>query len=163
MQAAFREHRKPLFLYVARLTGDQDIADDVVQETFARLVTRPPARLVDLRPWLFTVATRLARDEGRRVRRRTRLLSANADRQPVGDPPTDPATAAVQADLRARVRAALAGLPERDRTVLLLRESGISHRAIAEAVGTTTKSVGTMIARALDRLADELALDAEDA
>ncbi len=81
---------------------------------------------------------------------------------PPGDPPTDPATAATQADLRARVRAALAGLPERDRTVLLLRESGLSHRVIAEAVGTTAKSVGTMIARALNRLAGELGLDAED-
>jgi RNA polymerase sigma-70 factor (ECF subfamily) len=160
--AALHEHRAPLFRYVARLTGDADVAEEVVQETFARLVTRSPQRLVDLRPWLFTVATRLVRDEGRRSRRRLRLLGARPQRQPLGDPPDDPASSAVRADLRAKVRAALAGLPQRDRTVLLLRESGFSHREIAEAVGTTTKSVGTMIARALDRLARELALDAED-
>jgi len=160
--AAFREHSAPLFRYVERLTGDADLAEEVVQETFARLVTRSPERMVDLRPWLFTVATRLARDEGRRSRRRLRLLGERADRQPLGDQPEDPASSAVRANLRARVRGALAGLPQRDRTVLLLGQSGFTHSEIAEVVGTTTKSVGTMIARALERLARELALDAED-
>ncbi len=60
------------------------------------------------------------------------------------------------------MRAALATLNEKERTVLLMREEGFTHREIAEAVGTTTGSVGTMIARALDRLAERLPLDAED-
>lgn len=162
MLAAFREHRAPLFRYVARLTGDADLAEEVVQETFARLVTRSPERLENLRPWLFAVASRVARDEGRRSRRRLRLLAARPQQQPLGDPADDPASNAARANLQERVRAALAGLAERDRTVLLLGESGFSHREIAAAVGTTTKSVGTMIARALERLARELNLDAED-
>jgi RNA polymerase sigma-70 factor (ECF subfamily) len=162
MLAAFREHRAPLFRYVARITGDADLAEEVVQETFARLVTRSPEDLDDLRPWLFVVASRVARDEGRRSRRRLRLLGARPERQPLGDPPDDPASNAARANLQAKVRDALAGLAERDRTVLLLGESGFSHREIAQVVGTTTKSVGTMIARALDRLARELNLDAED-
>jgi len=45
--------------------------------------------------------------------------------------------------------------------VLLMREEGFAHREIAEAVGTTTASVGTMIARALDKLARLLPLDAD--
>ena len=45
--------------------------------------------------------------------------------------------------------------------MLLMREEGFSHREIAEAVGTTTGSVGTMIARALDKLAARLQLDEE--
>jgi DNA-directed RNA polymerase specialized sigma24 family protein len=53
-------------------------------------------------------------------------------------------------------------LGEKERTVLLMREEGFSHREIADAVGTTTGSVGTMIVRALDKLAAELPLDAED-
>lgn len=162
MLAAFREHRAPLFRYVARLTGDADLAEEVVQETFARLVTRSPQRLENLRPWLFAVASRVARDEGRRSRRRLRLLAARPHQQPLGDPPDDPASNAARANLQERVRTALAGLAERDRTVLLLGESGFSHREIAAAVGTTTKSVGTMIARSLERLARELNLDAED-
>jgi DNA-directed RNA polymerase specialized sigma24 family protein len=42
-----------------------------------------------------------------------------------------------------------------------MREEGFSHREIAQAVGTTTGSVGTMVARALDKLSAALALDAE--
>jgi DNA-directed RNA polymerase specialized sigma24 family protein len=60
------------------------------------------------------------------------------------------------------VRAALQELETRDRTILLMREEGFSHREIAGAVGTTEKSVGTMIARALAKLAQRLDLDAED-
>jgi len=60
------------------------------------------------------------------------------------------------------VRAALDALTEKERTVLLMREEGFAHREIAEAVGTTTGSVGTMIARALDKLAERLPLDPED-
>jgi DNA-directed RNA polymerase specialized sigma24 family protein len=62
------------------------------------------------------------------------------------------------------VRRALAALSERDRTALLMREEGFSHEEIAAAVGTTTKSVGTVVARALRKLAAELPLplDGED-
>ena len=42
-----------------------------------------------------------------------------------------------------------------------MREGGFSHQEIAEAVGTTTKSVGSMIARALRKLSNELALKPE--
>jgi RNA polymerase sigma factor (sigma-70 family) len=53
----------------------------------------------------------------------------------------------------ARVRDALLRLSERDRAILLMRESGFTQAEIAAAVGTTTKSVGTLTARALAKLA----------
>ena len=43
-----------------------------------------------------------------------------------------------------------------------MRAEGFSHQEIASAVGTTTKSVGTLIARSLDKLANMLTLDRED-
>jgi DNA-directed RNA polymerase specialized sigma24 family protein len=42
-----------------------------------------------------------------------------------------------------------------------MREEGFAHHEIADAVGTTTGSVGTMIARALNKLAGELASTSE--
>jgi RNA polymerase sigma factor (sigma-70 family) len=69
----------------------------------------------------------------------------------------------VEADEQRRVvTEALALLSDKERTALLMREEGFSHREIAQAVGTTTGSVGTLVARALARLADELALDREE-
>jgi DNA-directed RNA polymerase specialized sigma24 family protein len=53
-------------------------------------------------------------------------------------------------------------LEPRDRAVLLMREEGFAHREIADAVGTTTKSVGTMIARALEKLSRHLELSESD-
>jgi DNA-directed RNA polymerase specialized sigma24 family protein len=54
------------------------------------------------------------------------------------------------------VRAALDRLSWKERTVLLMREEGFAHHEIAGAVGTTTGSVGTMLARALKKLSVEL-------
>jgi RNA polymerase sigma-70 factor (ECF subfamily) len=144
-----------------RLTGDPDIAADAAQEAFVRLLSRPPR---DERPraWLFTVATNLVRAWSNSGRRRRALLDRAAGRAPAADAALDPFAATHQAQLQRAVRSALAELAEKERTILLMREEGFSHREIANAVGTTTKSVGTMIARALDKLAAQLPLDAED-
>lgn len=159
--ALVRAHRVALFRYLARYTGDPDLAEDLVQETFVRLRDRPPAERGEPRRWLFTVATNLARDAHRTARRRAELVRQAGERLPVADPAPDPAAAAEGEDRRTRVRLALAMLSERDRTILLMREEGFSHREIADAVGTTTKSVGTMIARALERVAGALRPEAE--
>jgi RNA polymerase sigma-70 factor (ECF subfamily) len=153
-------HREALFRYLARFTGDPDLAEDLVQETFVRLHERPPSERTEPRRWLFVVATNLARDAYRAERRRSELTARARDQLPLPDPPPDPATLTEREEQRARVRAALATLSERDRTVLLMREEGFTHREIAEAVDTTTKSVGQMVARALDKMAR--ALGAED-
>ncbi|HEX9729499.1 MAG TPA: RNA polymerase sigma factor [Gemmatimonadales bacterium] len=149
---AFREHREALVRYVARFTGDPDLAEDVVQETLLRLRDRPPADTSHVRGWLFTVATNLARDALKVSRRRLMLVRGAGDRLPHADPPPDPATALERAEVRRRVRLALDRLSVKERTMLLMREEGFTHREIAEAIGTTTKSVGTMLARAIDKV-----------
>ena len=154
----FAEHHASLFRYLARLTGDADAAADAAQEAFVRMVERPPAP-GETRAWLFRVGTNAALEAARTRTRRARLLDARPGRAPLGDAPDE---ALERAERRSAVQAALATLPERDRRILLMREEGFSHREIAEAVGTTTGSVGTMIARALDRLAAALPLDEDN-
>lgn len=157
----FARHHGELYRYVARFTGDADLAEDVVQDTFVRLAERPPADLTHARGWLFRVATTIAIDAMRGARRRVALLKDDPGRQPLGDPPLDPGAALEREETRRRVREALRELGEKERAILLMREEGFAHREIADAVGTTTKSVGTMIARALEKLARHLDLDAE--
>lgn len=161
--ALFRRHHDDLRRYLIRLTGDPELAADASQEAFVRLTDRPPERDDNLRSWLFRVGTNLVRDAARRRSRRDRILTENPGRVPAPTSPAGPAATAEARMLRRRVRDALDQLSMRDRTVLLMREEGFKHREIAEAVGTTTKSVGTLIARALDRLARELDLDREKA
>ena len=156
----FEEHHASLFRYLVRLTGDADAAHDAAQEAFVRLLAKPP-RNERPRAWLFTVATNVVRAASNASKRRARLLEASAARVPTGDAGPDPEQVAAAHERRDAVRAALAALSEKERVVLLMREEGFAHREIAEAIGTTTASVGTMIARALDKLAESLPLDAE--
>ena len=148
----FEEHHAPLFRYLVRLTGDVDLAHDAAQEAFVRLVSKPP-RDEHPRAWLFTVATNVVRAWANSRKRRLTLLQSAAARVPAPDAAPDPEEIALANESRSRVRQALDSLSEKERTVLLMREEGFAHREIAAAIGTTTGSVGTMIARALDKLA----------
>lgn len=161
--ALFARHHGELFRYAARFTGEPDLAEDVVQEAFVRLALKPPRDHSHVRAWLYQVATSVAIDAQRATRRRLTLVTDERAKYAAGDPPPATDRAAEREDVRGRVRAALAELNEKERAVLLMREDGFAHREIAAMVGTTTKSVGTMIARALAKLAGRLGLDAEDA
>lgn len=163
LEELFARHHAELYRYAARFTGDADLAEDVVQDVFVRLAERPPARHDALRGWLFRVATTIALDAMRGARRRLELVRGRPERVPMGGAPPDPAAEVEREETRRRVRAALLQLNEKERAILLMREEGFTHHEIAAAVGTSTKSVGTMIARALEKLAQRLDLDAEDA
>lgn len=156
VEPLYEAHHAALVRYLVRQCGDPDLAADAAQETFVRLASRPPARDENVRAWLFTVATRIVVDEARTQRRRATLLEGGPDHLALGHEPATPDEAFERRAARRRVRAALDRLGERERAVLLMREEGFTHREIAGAVGTTTGSVGTMIARALRKLADHL-------
>lgn len=156
----FEEHHAALFRYLVRLTGDADIAHDAAQEAFVKFVAKPP-RDEHPRAWLFAVATNAVRTWATTRKRHATLLGNGSGRIPCPDPLPAPDDVAAARQRRAAVRRALDQLTEKERTMLLMREEGFAHREIAEAVGTTTGSVGTMIARALDKLATLLPLDAE--
>jgi RNA polymerase sigma factor (sigma-70 family) len=151
----FEEHYDVLYRFLVRMTADSDVAADVAQESFIRLIERQPEEQ-QIRGWLFRVATNLVRDDSRVRRRRLELLEEFPDRAPVADAPANPETVLELNERRKVVRAALDRLSLKDRTLLLMREEGFSHHEIARAVGTTTKSVGSMIARALKKLSKEL-------
>ena len=161
IQRTFDEHYDPLYRYLIRLTGDSDAAADAAQESFIRLVEHQPDGH-QVRAWLFRVATNLVRDGSRVRRRRMELLQTYPDRVPMGDAPEVPDRALELKQTQAVVRSALDVLSSRDRTLLLMREEGFSHQEIAKAVGTTTKSVGSMIARALRKLSTELSKPEND-
>jgi RNA polymerase sigma factor (sigma-70 family) len=154
-------HHAPRVRDLTRLTGDRDQAADAAQEAFVRLIDRPPADPSEHRAWLFTVATNVVREGGRTRARRERLLAGAPGRAPMADAPRDAHAAVEVREQQAAVRAALRALSDKERTALLMREEGFAHREIAAAVGTTTGSVGTLLARALDKLAAALPLDRE--
>jgi RNA polymerase sigma-70 factor (ECF subfamily) len=157
----FEENYDSLCRYLLRFTGDSDAAADAAQEAFVKLLERG-SEAQNARAWLFTVATNVALEAGRTRTRRLRLLAAGVERAPHGDP-MPAGDALVEAEARrTRVQRALLSLSEKERQVLLMREEGFAQREIAEAVGTTTGSVGTLIARALEKLTRVLDAEQED-
>jgi RNA polymerase sigma-70 factor, ECF subfamily len=151
----FQQHHAALRRYLARYTGDADMAADIAQEAFVRFLEHaPPADAAA--PWLFRVATNLAKDHARtRTRRRHLVLSGRAMLSH-SDPAAAPDAAVARTVARRLVGEAFDALSEKERMALLMREEGYAHREIADALGTTTGSIGTLLARALRKAAARL-------
>lgn len=150
----YRTHVGELTRYASRLTGDTDAAADVVQEAFVRLLDTPTP-VVSPRAWLYRVVSNLV-TEGARTRHRA--AGAAHEVEPPR-PPRSPLRHAIDADTRERITAALEQLRDKERIAVLMRHEGFTHREIAAAVDTTTGSVGTLLVRAFDKLAEHLRLD----
>jgi RNA polymerase sigma-70 factor (ECF subfamily) len=149
--AVFATLHPSLFRYLQRLTGDDDVAEDIAQESFVRLL-RQSLPESEIRPWLFTVAMNLVRDRARKSERRQRLLTSAPSlvtRTPLPDEDME------RAERIAAVRQVLQRLPERDRQLLLMREEGFKYDEIARVIGVAPASVGTLIARALKKFVAE--------
>jgi RNA polymerase sigma factor (sigma-70 family) len=157
----FQENHEALCRYLIRYTGDPDLAADLAQEAFLRLLEHRPDGQV-ARNWLFRVATNLACDTVRGRRRRTLLLQRAGSRIPQGDPPPTPDQLVERSQRALRVQQALLQLAHKERTALLLREEGFRHHEIAEAIGAAPNSVGTLMARAIRKLARALDLARDD-
>lgn len=157
----FRAQFPRLCRVMDRLSGEPELAADVVQEAFVRLYRRgsfpdtPEA-------WLISVAMNLFRNERSTRSRRLRLLTPARGERVMADPPAAPDDAAAAGESAARVRAALSMLPERERRLLLLQAEGYAYRDIAKALRLNEASVGTLLARARDafRKAYEESFDA---
>ena len=124
----YEAHRDEVFRYLVRLLGRQ-AAEDAFQETFFRAL-RAYARLEhgrSLRAWAFTIATRVALDERRRVPSDAVARLAHG---PVGEPDGRPAYAELEH---------LAGdLPPTERAAVVLRYGyDLPYADIAEALGST--------------------------
>lgn len=145
-EGLFERLYPPLFRYLQRLTGDADAADDAAQEAFVRL-TKQRLPENEVRPWLFTVGTNLIRDRARKVERHRRLQS----HVPHASEPVAPDRSTERKERIEQVRKALGELPERDRTMLLMREEGFKYEEIARTVDVAPGSVGTLLARAARR------------
>jgi RNA polymerase sigma-70 factor (ECF subfamily) len=149
-----------LFTFLLRLARRRDVAEDLVEETWLRLVKharrlRPDTRLG---PWLFTVARHLHVSY---VRSRVFEDSASASLMalwPFGTDRTSPFEAAAASELERRIERALASMPAASREVLLLvAVGGLDHADAADVCGITPEALRQRLSRARAALARALA------
>jgi RNA polymerase sigma-70 factor (ECF subfamily) len=77
LEALYTEHGQALLAYALRLSGDQEVAEEVVQDALLRAWTHPDAldgRQGTPRAWLFTVVRNLVTDAHRRKQVRLRAV-----------------------------------------------------------------------------------------
>jgi RNA polymerase sigma-70 factor (ECF subfamily) len=116
-------YERRLIRVILRFVPDVDQARDLAQETFFRVFRRldqfDPSRRFG--PWMFRIGVNLTLDYLRKRKRRLRWsLFSDAPRETAPDPETpDPRT---QLDLSQEVRAVMELLPEKYRSVLILRD-----------------------------------------
>lgn len=146
----FACHADGVFRLAILLLGRTEDAEDVVQETFLRLLRHVTAGrpLGSPRGWIYTVAAHACRD---RQRARLRWLPWLPER--------DSRVSRDRADAHddaAEVIAALRRLSPRDRLLIALRADGLTYAEIAAAAGLRITSIGRIVTRALERLTTTL-------
>lgn len=143
-----------LYAMLRRMTGCPDAAEDLMQETFLRVVRTIGQYEHNGRfePWLFRIAGNLARDRVRRGRRRGVEIGLDgADDEtsapmPADERQPDPHARVEREEDAARLEAALDRLSPLDREILMLRHyADLPFKEIAEMLAVP---LGTALARA---------------
>lgn len=156
----YEQFRARLFSFLLRLTLRQDVAEDLLQETFLRLATHAERLSEDsqLAAWLYTVARNLAMSYHRRCVMDSERISELGR---LGlEPDASPFEALAGNELQARVERALARLPAKYREALLLvGAEGFSPAEAASICDIKAEAFRQRLSRARERLQQRLDRD----
>lgn len=150
LDRVYRQYREPIRRYLTQLSGSADLAEDLTQETFVRVCAsfRGFRGECSLATWLFRIARNTYLNSTRRptpTRIDTDELLAIPDEHDDGDPVRHYASS----EQRATIALALAQLPEKQRSILLLRDSeDLSYAEIADVLNISLAAVKVNIFRA---------------
>jgi RNA polymerase sigma-70 factor (ECF subfamily) len=140
-----------LWGYLSRISGDRQVADDLLQESYYRLLKSAVAFESEnhRRNYLYRIATNLVRDSHRAAKP---LFAEGVEMAEVAGPET-PASPEARQD----VRRALGRLKPRERALLWLAyANGSSHAEIADVLGLKTGSIKLLLFRARRKMATAL-------
>ena len=146
--AFYARTARSLWAYLARVSRDPALADDLTQESYVRFLcaSRPEDGEVAARRYLFRIATNLLRDHWRRPQ------SSSIEQLPEELFTAKCGTA--QSDSQAMLEPAMAQMRPRDRQLLWLAYAeGYSHHEIAEVTGLASASIRLLLFRARRKMA----------
>jgi RNA polymerase sigma-70 factor (ECF subfamily) len=152
-EALYRRHKDSVYRYLLRMSRDEQVAEDVVQDAWSKIIRardqyRPTARFST---YLFRVAHNCFIDYVRRNRRHEHGEELDADSTPAsGDAPE---TETERLLARERLDIALRQLPDEQRDVFLLREeAGLSLDEIALVTNTNRETAKSRLRYAIGKL-----------
>jgi RNA polymerase sigma factor (sigma-70 family) len=144
----------PILIRIAyKIVNDSEAAEDLVQEAYIRFCEKgiPFATRDDAKFWLIRVlkntALNYAKRKGRERKAYERALREVVPSRESGE------TRLLESESVERVQAALAKLPEKLRTVLVLKEYGdMNYKEIGRVLGISEGNVKVRVFRARERL-----------
>lgn len=148
------EHLPHALRFAVRLTGDLNLAEDLVQESLLRVSRAWPQFRAEatFRTWLFRIVINAFRD-GLKRRRDEALPDELNDERGI-----DPQSAAMAGELGELVARLVSALPPRQREVLVLSAyEQLSAREVAEVAGISEANVYATLHAARSRLRTQLA------
>jgi len=152
-RAFYDRTARALWSYLSRMTGDSQLADDLLQEAYYRFLRTRGGWESEShrRAYLFRIATNLVRDGRRRARKGRTISLPDSDQETLRAPGRDLSETAVQ---RTDLRRAMGRLRPRERALLWLAYAqGHAHAEIAQTLGVKTASVKLLLFRARRKLA----------
>lgn len=164
------KYRRPVVNYLYRMVQNQAIAEELAQEVFlrvyrARTSYEPAAKFTT---WLFRITTHLALNslrDRKGERRQQSLDAATEDQAPmeVADVRRNREQQLVDDARLESVRAAVAGLPDKQRAAVLMHKyQELDYAQIAGVLGCSVSAVKSLLFRAYETLRVRLAHLAED-
>lgn len=150
---------RPVFAFLVRMLGSAEEAEDLCQDTFMSMIKaagryQPEGKF---QSWLFRIAGNQARNRlrRRRILRWVPLADEHATSPATGPDPLD---ALAGRESQRLVQEAIAGLPERQRQALVLKQyHDMRYQEIADTMGTSVSSVQMLLHRAMNALRRNLA------
>ncbi|HAS83279.1 MAG TPA: hypothetical protein DCS43_11560 [Verrucomicrobia bacterium] len=143
-----------LIRYAVRITGCNDVAQDVVQDAFIRMFRKwegvfEPS--TELQSWLYRVTHNCAVDAVRHRARRAEIETQHAAEQPES---IDPVIATGGSEAALRAAAALDTLTARDRQLVVLKVyEEKSYKEISDITGLSIGNVGYILHHAMRKMA----------
>ncbi|MCA9244653.1 MAG: sigma-70 family RNA polymerase sigma factor [Phycisphaerales bacterium] len=156
--ALTRRYWDAIWRFAANYLGDESLAEDVTQDTFAKLLNPELLPEGAVRPWLYKVARNRCLDI---IRRHGRSPTHNRNIRTGFDAQTQtagPQTRMNRDERQALIRQIIDQMPDDHRSVLMLKYfEGLSREEIAGALELTDAAVKGRLARASEALRSELA------
>lgn len=148
-----------LHVYVYRLTLQEDLAQDIVQETMLEMVKilGKLKRTDRFLPWLYGIATNKLRHYYRSEATMRRATSSKLDQEQDRESREEGLHSLLNQELREIITGAIQGLKTRHRAVLIMRcYDGMSYAEIAESMGSTEFGTRMLFIRAKKSLEKQL-------
>lgn len=144
----------PLLKFLTRMTGLPQTAEDLVQDTFIRVLRYRGVSPHCFRPWIYQIARNLARDTFRSAarHRETEYLPGEGQEDEQEADPFDTESLALQISTRQQVNALLQDLPASQREVVVLRfYQELSLKEISTITGAPLGTVKSRLFHGLRR------------